>query len=193
MESSTYITSDLHFGHKRILEFAQEFRQYHNVEEMNEDLISRWNEVVCPEDTIYNLGDLCFYYNKEKVKNIIRRLNGKHHLILGNHDQALREFYSGIKDEIKDDGNRFFEEVVDYKEIKHGGHKLVLMHYPIQEWNGMHHGSIHLYGHLHDRAVPSDGVYRICNVGYDRFGHILELDTLVCELSKLEIKERISE
>ena len=26
---------------------------------------------------------------------------------------------------------------------------LVLMHYPIVEWNGFYHNSIHLHGHIH--------------------------------------------
>ena len=47
-----FFTSDTHFGHKAIIQFAK--RPCQNVEEMNEMLISNWNSVVKKGDTVYH-------------------------------------------------------------------------------------------------------------------------------------------
>lgn len=54
-------------------------------EEMNEALISIWNSTIQPKDTIFHLGDFSFG-NVEETMAILQRLNGKIHLIQGNHD-----------------------------------------------------------------------------------------------------------
>lgn len=81
-----FITSDHHFGHKKIIEY--ENRPFSSVEEMDEELIRRWNEVVSHEDTVFHLGDFMFYGFKKKAIEILNRLNGqKGMIILGNHDK----------------------------------------------------------------------------------------------------------
>jgi len=54
------------------------------VEEMNEEMIRRWNETVGPDDTVYCLGDFSLAF--APVEHITPRLNGKKFLIPGNHD-----------------------------------------------------------------------------------------------------------
>ena len=44
-----FFTSDLHIGHKNIIEYSH--RPFSNIEEMNETLIDNWNKTV-PEDGI---------------------------------------------------------------------------------------------------------------------------------------------
>ena len=78
-----FFTSDLHFGHEHIIQFNH--RPFRNVTEMNRQLISNYNAVVQPEDTVYLLGDLSFQISVEKANALIAQLNGKKHLILGNH------------------------------------------------------------------------------------------------------------
>lgn len=79
-----YFTSDQHFGHKNVIKYCQ--RPYNNVEEMNEDIITRWNSVVTIDDTVYILGD--FSLSLEAVESIPHRLNGNKFLIPGNHDHC---------------------------------------------------------------------------------------------------------
>ena len=129
-----YYTSDTHFGHTNIIRFAN--RPYKNVEEMDEDIIARWNSKVKPGDLVYHLGD----FSWRDHKKYRQRLNGALVLLIGNHDKGLHESY--------------FAEVCRYKEIKDNKQKLVLFHYPIWSWNGMHHGTIHLHGHVHANPVP---------------------------------------
>jgi len=82
----TFLTSDLHFNHVNILKYCN--RPYSDVGEMQEMLIHNWNSVVEEGDIVYNLGDLSLRSAKHKdwYKQILQRLNGRHILILGNHD-----------------------------------------------------------------------------------------------------------
>ena len=82
-----FFTSDLHFGHEHIIQFSH--RPFRNVTEMNRQLISNYNAVVQPEDTVYLLGDLSFQISVEKANALIAQLNGKKHLILGNLSKML--------------------------------------------------------------------------------------------------------
>lgn len=51
---------------------------------MNEALITNWNNVVKPNDTVFHLGDFAFG-GSYIWNNVLSRLNGNIHLILGNH------------------------------------------------------------------------------------------------------------
>jgi calcineurin-like phosphoesterase family protein len=53
---------------------------------MNRTIIKRHNEVVAKEDITYHLGDFTFSKHWQDMRQILDRLNGRHILILGNHD-----------------------------------------------------------------------------------------------------------
>ena len=78
-----FIIADTHFNHSNIIEYCN--RPFINKEEMNKTLIDNWNNVVGKEDIVYHLGDFGFG-NKEYLKDIVPKLNGKIFLIKGNHD-----------------------------------------------------------------------------------------------------------
>ena len=52
-----WYSSDSHFHHRRIIEYCS--RPFPSVEEMNQVMIERWNEVVKPDDIVYHCGDFC--------------------------------------------------------------------------------------------------------------------------------------
>lgn len=133
-----WFTSDTHFYHKRILDFCRETRLGNDHEEMTELLVQAWNGRVKPNDDVYHLGDFSFG-TREKTLAIMRRLNGRVHLVEGNHDRQLE---SG---ELK----AWFESFQIYKTLTVGNQRFVMMHYPIESWDRMQHGTIHLHGHLH--------------------------------------------
>lgn len=69
-----WFTADTHFGHKNILEYSA--RPFSTVEEMDEALISNWNNKVASDDEIYHLGDVALC-SPSKLNKILDRLNGK--------------------------------------------------------------------------------------------------------------------
>ena len=78
-----YFTSDSHFCHDR--EFLYGERGFASPQEMNEEIIKRWNEVVQPDDEVYHLGDVILNDIDAGI-DCLNRLNGKIHIIRGNHD-----------------------------------------------------------------------------------------------------------
>lgn len=175
---AVYVTSDLHFHHKNILTFNSNTRPYQSVEHMNASMISEWNNTVTDEDTVYILGDvgLC---SQRKAIDVMEALSGNKILIEGNHDNYFvqnRHFA------------RCFTEIHQYLEIKHNKHKICMFHFPILEWNGCHHGSVQLHGHLH--GAPS-GLerYRVRDVGMDATGKVVSLlDDILADALTGEIK-----
>lgn len=155
-----HFTSDVHIGHKRLWEqFCPERRVRWPVwEEYTDGLVERWNQHVAPEDTVYSLGDFSFV-NADRTRDVIKRLNGKIHFIRGNHDQVvdknvdIRNMFASYQD--------MLELRVDHADVKL---PIVLFHYPIMEWNRMHYGALHLYGHVHG-SLPVRG--RSVDVGFD--------------------------
>lgn len=146
---NTHFTSDVHFGHNNIIKFCN--RPFSSVEEMNEQLIERWNNVVKPNDTVWSLGDFAFL-PYEQTKQIIKRLNGNLHMVLGNHCQKIAQ----NRKELISSG--LVKEIHDYKEISvqtsAGKQKICLFHYAQRAWNGSHYGSWQLFGHTHGDMEP---------------------------------------
>ena len=173
--SKIYFISDLHFSDKRMLKRYPASRPFENVEEMNEFLLDFWNSKIRPEDTVYNLGDLWRGKDKSELEEILKKLNGKHHLILGNNDDFLESSNEFDKYLIGKDYYLCLNDLLKTRRI-------ILLHYPIYEWRGKIAGNIHLHGHIHDLIPPISG--RIQNVAYDLNHNFIELDEII---SKFEI------
>jgi calcineurin-like phosphoesterase family protein len=146
-----YFTSDTHFGHKAMVERFG--RPFSSIDEMDEELIRRWNEVVPQNGHIFHLGDVSFRKQAETAA-ILARLNGVKYLIEGNHDHLNRLAYN------------HFQWAKDYYELKveDTGDRLVLCHYAFQVWNRSHYGAWHLHGHSHGNLAP---IGRRLDVGSD--------------------------
>jgi len=156
--STIYFTSDHHFGHKNIIKFCN--RPFSNAREMDAFMIKRWNEKVKPKDTVYHLGDFGITY-KENLETILNQLNGKIHLIAGNHEKAAQQ------------NEKRFEWIKDYYELKvkdwecrNGVRRIILFHYAMRTWRGASRGNWHLYGHSHGTLPDLND--RLCfDVGVD--------------------------
>lgn len=99
--SKIFFTSDLHFGHENVLRFDS--RPFATVEEMDSELIRRWNAKVGRGDLVYVLGDMIWKSRNDDAPALIRSLNGQIILIKGNHDRFLhnaraKDALAGIKD-----------------------------------------------------------------------------------------------
>jgi len=153
-----FFTSDHHFYHKKVLEYSK--RPFKFIDHMNEIMIEKWNEVVNFDSTVYYLGDLSLG-DKRKTKNVLERLNGKIHLIWGNHDRSAMQ-------------NKWrFESItgllnisIDDDDIKKGYQQIILCHTSFQVWMGIHKGSWNLYGHSHG-SLPERKGFKSCDIGVD--------------------------
>lgn len=76
-----YVISDTHFGHENIIGYCH--RPFANADEMDEKMVTLWNEMVKPTDRVYHLGDVAMHKSSLQV---VSRLNGHKLLVLGNHD-----------------------------------------------------------------------------------------------------------
>jgi calcineurin-like phosphoesterase family protein len=123
--------------------------EFSTIEEMDEKLISNWNELIKPGDIVKHLGDFLW---KGDLKHYVERLNGEIHLIKGNHD-------------LRDDYHKYFKSVKDLDTIKLADNNIVVLcHYALRVWNRSHYGSFHCYGHSHGKL---SGVGRSMDVGVD--------------------------
>lgn len=140
-KQNIWFTSDLHFNHANIIKFCN--RPWKTTEEMDEALISNWNSVVKPNDLIFDLGDFAFA-DRDKWIKLLEQLNGKHYLILGNHDITRWP------------GNKvlpLFERVEHQLTLKIDGRKVYLNHYPFLCYGGTYRDNTskvyQLFGHVH--------------------------------------------
>lgn len=112
-------TSDLHFGHKKILQFCP--RPFSSVEEMTEGLIKRYNDKISHKDRVLFVGDIFFLKNKQS-REILSQMNGIKTLVIGNHDASPHSMIS-----------RGFNFVADKLYFKWENRKIVVCHYDYWE------------------------------------------------------------
>jgi calcineurin-like phosphoesterase family protein len=147
---AVWFTADTHFGHAGALSLYR--RPFASVAEMNDAMIARWNQTVAQHDEVWHLGDFALRTGAEAAASLLRRLNGRKHLVTGNNDPpeigCLAEWSS----------------VQAYAEVSVGGLRLVLCHYAFRTWNGMAKGALNLHGHSHGRLKP---LPRQTDVGVD--------------------------
>lgn len=82
-----WITSDTHFNHNRDFIFLP--RGFSSVEEMNNEIVKRWNSVVGENDLVYHLGDIMLNDNEKGIE-YLKQLNGRICILRGNHDTDSR-------------------------------------------------------------------------------------------------------
>ena len=156
MSGNVFFTSDTHLGHANIIRFCQ--RPFDSLEEMDAELVRRWNAKVGEKDTVYHLGDVSFHKKPEAAK-LLWSLNGNIILIAGNHDEKLLK-HTWF--------NSRFLEIHSILERKVNDQRIVFCHYAIEAWNKQHYGSWHVHGHSHG-SLKSFG--KRLDVGTDCFGY----------------------
>lgn len=116
-------TSDNHFGHKNIITYCK--RPFLTADgqpdsqAMNRTMIERWNSVVGPRDTVFNVGDFSMA-NVAQVRDYRKKLNGKIILVRGNHDRNAQGMLQAG-----------FEEVHDNLTIVRDGLTIYMSHVPM--------------------------------------------------------------
>lgn len=142
---AVFLYSDPHFGHAGVCRFMRndgvtKLRPWDNAEEMDEELVKRFNERVRPNDKCYFLGDVVI--NRKALK-IMSRLNGDKVLIRGNHDIFPDTEY-----------RQYFRELRAY----HVMNGMILSHIPIHTESLSRFGT-NIHGHLHaNRVMLGDNI-----------------------------------
>lgn len=162
-----WFTSDQHFQHINILAYTK--RPFESLEDMREKLIYNHNSLVSHDDDVYHLGDFTMGNRLEGLQ-ILSRLSGKHHLVIGNHDKPFEkknnEYWTQA---YKDAGFLTQEHVITLDDCSllqavYPGILVRLNHFPVKEAEQQDHtddiryedyrlnsleGVLHLHGHTH--------------------------------------------
>lgn len=186
--SKIWLTSDWHFLHER--EFIFGPRGFKIVEEMNSEIVRRHNELVVPDDDVYVLGDLSLGGSGDevlaRVKELIESLNGRIHIILGNHDTPKRiEMYKTCKNVVD---SPKYADMLHYK-----GYHFYLSHFPTitsnLEKETLRQCTINLYGHTHQCGNFYEDRPYMYHVGLDSHNcYPVLLDNAIEEM-KNKVKE----
>lgn len=179
---ATYITSDWHFWHDK--EFIWQARGFTNVEEMNEAIVERHNSIVLPDDEVYCLGDcgLGGAEHLDDVKQLIERMNGRLHLIRGNHDTDNRVSMYKTCSNVVECGN--WADVIKYKKCH-----FYLSHFPTitsnVEKEHITQATLNLFGHTHQTAKNYENNPYMYHCGVDSNNcYPLLLDDIILEMKE---------
>ena len=137
---ATYISSDLHLGHKNIAKY----REYISSTEENTRLIvDEWRSRIHKRDIVYLLGDIAF--DKDHLY-LLESLPGRKILIRGNHDNHMQTKAL----------TQVFAEIEGLMSKWH----FWLSHAPIhpQELRG----KCNIHGHVHNATIPDDRYLNVC-------------------------------
>ena len=141
MTAKTFFAGDTHFGHANIIKYCA--RPFASVQEMNHEMMLRWNAVVGSEDTVYHLGDFALRKPSE-APELLSKLNGARKILIrGNHDRNARQMLEVGFDEV-------------HEKLEWNG--WMLQHHPIATNRKL------LCGHIHEKWKR---IGWVINVGVD--------------------------
>ena len=171
-----FVTSDTHFSHARINELAG--RPFSSVEEMDAELLRRWNETVSPGDSVLHLGDVALGTIQHSLP-LTAGLHGRRFLVPGNHDRVspatqTRSAIERFTPLYEDAGWIILPEVIAGRR---GGQRLIASHYPYRgdsqeldrhvSHRPVDDGNPLIHGHTHSRDAGANG--NQFHVGVDAF------------------------
>ena len=151
-----WFTSDTHFGHENIIKYCG--RPFKTLEQMNSEIIRRWNERVQPGDMVIFAGDFCFRNtaaSKERGegdthrwKNYRDQLNGEIVFLQGNHDKN-NSLHTKIKNLV----------------FNYAGQDIYVTHMP-EDSNPKY--ALNLVGHIHEKwKTKRLKRHTLVNIGVD--------------------------
>lgn len=164
-----WFTADWHLGHFNIIKYTN--RPFSSVSEMDNALINNVNDVVMPDDRLFNLGDVCV--RKSNLAAYRARFICQNIFVIpGNHDRE--------KELVK-----YFKVLPQCYMYENQGFRMVLCHYAMRVWHHSHHGAGMIYGHSHNGLPPIPGVPSF-DVGVDCWNYTpISLDDVKREMKRL--------
>lgn len=177
--SQIFLSSDYHFNHDR--EFIYKTRGYNSVQEMNEGLIYKHNSLVSKDDIVYCLGDLSLGKNLQSNKELIEKLNGRIHIITGNHDTVnCIDMYCSCNNVISIEPAAY---------LTYGKFHFFLTHYPCFTGNmddmGLKNRIFNLYGHTHQSSNFYNDIFFMYHCGIDSHnGYPVAIDDIIADIKE---------
>lgn len=170
--SRRWVIADLHFNHTNVLKYDN--APFETVEEMNEEIIKRWNNTVAKDDIVYVLGDFTLSRRMEYISEMCGKLHGHKVLVMGNHDTRKPADYvaCGFRTAIRK------PILVDPR--------VVLSHEPPDE-EDIFFGMKYVYGHVHIKPCDADKYGNCRCVSAARINYTpVDLDQLLKEMDPLD-------
>ena len=154
---ATWFCGDHHFFHGNIIHKFRLRPEFNNVKEMHSYIIEKHNQYVKDGDVCYFLGDIAMLSkdNINKIEPLIRQMNGRKHLVMGNHD----------------DNHPFTYEKMGFDSVHTAmvlpeDNKFILTHDPSKSI--IDKNKFWIVGHVHDLFV----IQKNCiNVGLDAWNY----------------------
>jgi len=164
--SKVFGLSDMHLGHRNIQKYREIFT---SIEEHDAVLIENYMKTIRKRDTVYFFGDICF--TKDSLE-LIKKLPGDKHIILGNHDNQYKEFDAT-------DLAETFQKVYGL----HSWKRTWLSHSPIHPEELR--GKFNMHGHVHDKTLDD---YRYANLSMENINYTpVELKVVLETMQRGEI------
>ena len=114
MSKNTWLTTDLHFSHKGMIELCG------RPQDFEKRIVRHWDRLVKPSDTVICLGDICIGDDKAVHEKYIQQLPGFKILVKGNHDKKSDTWYE----------SNGWQICCESMVINRYGHKVLLSHRP---------------------------------------------------------------
>lgn len=141
-----WFTSDTHFQHANIIKYCN--RPFENVTEMNEHLVTRWNDRVHDGDIVVHVGDVGMG-NYVDAEPFLSRLRGRKVLCAGNHDSKnYRKLLGSL-------GWAVLDKLIV--------NDVLIRHYPLQHDECCDDWTLVIHGHSHGGLVAQKHI----DVGVD--------------------------
>tara|TARA_R110000772_G_scaffold40559_1_gene94943 strand:+ start:1943 stop:2473 length:531 start_codon:yes stop_codon:yes gene_type:complete len=140
---ATFIIANCQFGRAGVIRSNN--RPFGNVQDMNEEMVQRWNAVVKPEDTVMHLGN--FAWDPSTAEDMFAELNFSQLLLLpAVHDSAVLELQAagGLPTNVTI-VNRIFEQ---------NNLNATFAHWPMLEWPMKNKGNYLFYGFYGKKYKP---------------------------------------
>jgi len=139
-----YFISDLHFNHDK--EFVYVPRGFNCIEDMNNAIVTNWNNKVEDTDTVYIVGDVMLGDYTKGIE-LLKQLKGNIIIVAGNHDTDNRiKLYKQCENVI---------DVVFADRIRYDGCSIFISHFPtlcgnVDESQFQRH-IFNVFGHTHSK------------------------------------------
>ena len=169
-----FFIGDTHFGHEKTCTVFKRkdgctpLRPFANAQEMDEEMIKRWNSVVKQDSKVYHLGDVVINL---KHLSVMERLNGNKRLIRGNHDIAKTSDYL-----------KYFKHIYGVRVLD----DMVLSHVPLHPASITQRWGVNVHGHYHANIVERL-VTKSSDLGSIEEYDVLEPDPLYFNVSVEQI------